>query len=130
MSKEPTKAEKLANEFRLTMPSEVMQLWGADAQAELRRQHDEIAELQKDIAHKDAFCEQLGRDLSKATAEIEALRKDAKRYRWLRCWVARLGKPPLYVSDGSNPIYEERLDEAIDSAVAAAPAPPAMGEKA
>ena len=36
----------------------------------------EIEALKKDIDHKDAYCEQLGRELSKATAEIEALRVD------------------------------------------------------
>lgn len=62
---------------------------------ELRKQRDEllatlqerdkrIAELEKDIDHKDAYCEQLGRELSKATAELEAVRKDDEQVAAIR----------------------------------------------
>jgi hypothetical protein len=44
----------------------------------------EVQALRRDVEHKDAFAEQIGRDLSKADAECRALRRDAERYRWLR----------------------------------------------
>jgi hypothetical protein len=42
-----SEAQRLANEFRPTMPREVMQLWGNDASAELRRLAPMEAELKK-----------------------------------------------------------------------------------
>lgn len=48
---------------------------------QLAERDKRIAELEKDIDHKDAYCEQLGRELSKATAELEAVRKDTERWK-------------------------------------------------
>lgn len=37
-----------------------------------------IAELEKDVAHKDAYSEQLGRELANATRELEEARRKAQ----------------------------------------------------
>jgi hypothetical protein len=44
--------------------------------------------------------------------------RDAARYRKLRRWDSRR-EWALYISNGSNPLYEEHLDAACDSAIAA-----------
>ena len=46
----------------------------SDAADELRRQHAEIEALQDDLAHKDDYAEQLGRELAKADSVIKELR--------------------------------------------------------
>lgn len=42
------------------------------------------ATLTDDAAHADQYAEQLGRELAKATSEIQALTDDAARLDWLR----------------------------------------------
>ena len=49
-------------------------------------------------------------------AKLDAAAVDAERYRIARTWESRQ-KNKIYISDGSNPIYEERLDEALDAAI-------------
>ena len=49
-----------------------------------------------------------------ALNEMDAVSRDAKRYRTLRSWSVR---PHLFVSDGNNPIYDERLDVALDALI-------------
>lgn len=89
----------------------IERMWGA-WQAATQRQQERIAELEADIAHKNAYAEQLGRLLFKAGAErqeleaqvqalsldafakdasighlsrlVDAERTDAARYQWLR----------------------------------------------
>jgi len=69
--------------------------------------------------------------LAQAEHEIERLRKDAERYRWLRDPSVYVGKvidkvagyePMTELGTGGYPIYEYRagpeLDEAIDAAIA------------
>ena len=56
MTQKQPEALRLADEFRLTMPTEVMRLWGVDSCAELRRLHEEVATLK---AERDGLLKQL-----------------------------------------------------------------------
>lgn len=59
----------------------------AAAATELRRQHAEIERLRKVEDEWDRLSQDDGkaeREIERLTAERDALRKDAERYRWLR----------------------------------------------
>lgn len=92
--------EALIAEYRPSMPHEVLHDWANDAVAELRRLH----------------------------AENEALRKNDARYRWLRTdrYVDGVGvELAAYTDDltwnhpecAHQPIFEDKLDAAIDAAM-------------
>ena len=85
-----TEAQKLAAEYRHTMPAEVLHLWAPEATAELRRLDAEYRELSE--RH-----EVQAQNYMALAAECEQLRADAARYRWL---VARPlnGEDEFYIS--------------------------------
>jgi hypothetical protein len=57
-STEQTQVQRdLASEYRPTMPSEVLHLWAKDAQAELRRLHARVQELEAAQAQRAQLTE-------------------------------------------------------------------------
>ena len=88
-----------------------------------------LAELERLTAERDAalqasryesdLCGQALEDIKAATAERDALREDAERYRWLRS----LSRSEMYDKGVDFPWYEakpENIDAAIDAAMNAA----------
>lgn len=85
-----TPAEKLAREYRPTMPADVLHLWAADVVAALRR----------------------------LDAENKALRADAERWREIRGINGNTVR--VVDVEKSSSLFEEHADQAIDTAMAAA----------
>ena len=107
----------------------IERMWGA-WQAATQRQQERIAELEADVAHKDAYAEQLGTLLFKAGAErqeleaqVQALSLDAGRLDWLatqegsyRGIDGDLPDLPFWEVCG---VEGQNVREAIDAAIAA-----------
>lgn len=91
-------------------PAVVLSLLDSEAQAKCEAGH---AIQQKDAAYEK--CNHLRSELDAALAELEACRKDAERYRWLR------GRLPGSAYRIAGVIYSEGgqgVDVAIDAAMA------------
>jgi hypothetical protein len=94
-----------------------------DASAELRRQHAEIESLRSQLAEAatEIRAEQERRRAeirAQLARELEAVRKDAERYRWLREYYS----PEVqgrYMTDVDRGFYSDgdELDSAIDAAM-------------
>jgi cell division protein FtsB len=113
----------------------VVSRWWEAWQAATQRQQERIAALEADIAHKDAYAEQLGRELAKADAErqaleaqVQALSLDAGRWQAMRqCLVGADFAPEM----GGGPVVmfelyaksvnagPEGADAIADAAIAA-----------
>lgn len=130
---EPVKvseAERLAAEFRPSMPKDVMAEWGAETAAELRRlaaveracdgwkrvskQWRGAAEIIHGMSKEDAqSLKELRADSDRLAAEVEALRADAERYR-----VLRRGQHWSVINGIGDTLRADELDAAIDAAKA------------
>lgn len=81
----------------------------------------EAAEAERDAAQAEVLeqARLLGmsgeRELA-LRAEIERLRKDAERYRWLRSDNQKVAGPCAYAPWMGPPMFNEELDSAIDAA--------------
>lgn len=106
--------------------------------ATLRAMVEQIEAQLSDDAFGGALWDEVQKDkLAKMTAErdaalaqVQSLERDARRYRWLKSGGTGTG---LYVADAGNDWHEvlgEKLDERIDSALAASATQPmpASGE--
>lgn len=87
---------------------------------EIERLERELAEARDELAHARSTGDE-------AALEVQAWKRDAERYRWLRD-NSDLGRVP-WITDGINEnriatvLEMESADAAIDAAMAAAPAP-------
>lgn len=79
----------------------------------------EVCELVRCLAGANALIAILRRERDVARAEIEALRKDARRYRWLRLAISG-GQESVYVvqRNSENVVDGADLDAAVDAALA------------
>lgn len=92
-------------------------------QAATQRQQERIAELEADVAHKDAYAEQLGRELFKAYAErqeleaqVQALSLDAERYHFAidsSIEYGRLNFKAIYDAWDGDGSFTDQIDTAI-----------------
>jgi uncharacterized coiled-coil protein SlyX len=94
-------------------------------EAATQRQQERIAQLEADVAHKDAYAEQLGRTLAEADAEcrtlksqVQALAPDAARYHYLS---RTMGDLCITIADeNTGPVLKAAAaDSHIDAAIAA-----------
>jgi TolA-binding protein len=99
--------------------------WQRECAAELRRLHAEIDRLRDGLLAWQTAAVDIRQQLKKAEAEVERLRADAERYRWLRkCARAtseHWGGRWSLVTEGPAPenATSAGIDAAIDAARAA-----------
>lgn len=120
-----TPAEKLAREYRPTMPADVLHLWAVDVVAELRRLDAESKALREAL-------EAVGKGWKEAEsksgewmdrAEVNALRADAERWKAVRVGVPsgdRLLRVYTMKQGCGTWLQGFQADAAVDAAMAAA----------
>lgn len=84
--------------------------------AEVKKTHELEAERDRHLAEHAQCMADMDGEIDRLRAEVEALRADAERYRWLRSENQMVAGPCAYGPWMGPPMFNYELDSAIDAA--------------